>query len=53
MIHKLIHYNQTSGIPGRSIHDNVQLIRSIIDYHSRNRISIGLAQWDQEKAFDR
>ncbi|CAF3448004.1 unnamed protein product [Rotaria socialis] len=53
VMNKIIHYNQTSGIPGRTIHDNIHLIRTIIDYHSRNRIPLGITMWDQEKAFDR
>jgi hypothetical protein len=53
VMNKIIHYNQSSGIPGRTIHDNIHLIRSIIDYHSGNRIPLGIAIWDQEKAFDR
>jgi hypothetical protein len=53
VMNKIIHYNQSSGIPGRTIHDNIHLIRSIIDYHSGNRIPLGIAMWDQEKAFDR
>ena len=51
IMHKIIHYNQSSGIPGRTIHGNIHLIRSIIDYHSRNRIPIGLVMWDQKKSF--
>ena len=49
----IIHHDQSCGIPGRTIHDNVHVIRSIIDYHSKNKDPIGLVAWDQEKAFDR
>ncbi|CAF4559921.1 unnamed protein product [Rotaria socialis] len=49
----IIHQDQTCSIPGRAIHDNIYLIRSIIDYQQRIRDPIGLILWDQEKAFDR
>ncbi|CAF4543415.1 unnamed protein product [Rotaria sp. Silwood2] len=53
VLHNIIHHNQTCGIPGRTIHDNVHTIRSIIECYSRNHEPIGVVQWDQEKAFDR
>ncbi|CAF3799993.1 unnamed protein product [Rotaria socialis] len=53
VMNKIIHHNQIAGIPGRTIHDNIHLIRAIIDHHSRNRIPLGITMWDQEKAFDR
>ena len=49
----IIHLDQSCGIPGRTIQDNVHLIRSIISSHSMKRQPIGLIQWDQEKAYDR
>ncbi|CAF4019582.1 unnamed protein product [Rotaria sordida] len=53
VLNHLIYYDQSCGIPGRTIHDNIHLIRSIIDCHSRRRDPIGIIQWNQEKAFDR
>jgi len=53
VLHNIIHDNQTCGIPGRTIQDNVHIFRSIIEHYSRMRQPIGIVQWDQEKAFDR
>ncbi|CAF1060642.1 unnamed protein product [Rotaria sordida] len=53
VLNHIIYYDQSCGIPGRTIHDNIHLIRSIIDCHSRRRDPIGIIQWNQEKAFDR
>ena len=52
-IGNIINDDQTCSIPGRSIHDNIHLIRSIIEYHARRKEPMGLILWDQEKAFDR
>jgi hypothetical protein len=53
VLNNIIHHDQSCGIPGRTIHDNVHLIRSIIEHHSRTREPIGTVQWDQDKAFNR
>ncbi|CAF3957632.1 unnamed protein product, partial [Rotaria magnacalcarata] len=53
VLDQVIHIDQSCGIPGRTIHDNVHIIRSIIEYYSRHRDPIAIIQWDQEKAFDR
>ncbi|CAF3298203.1 unnamed protein product [Rotaria socialis] len=53
VLDQIIHLDQSYGIPCRTIHDNVHIIRSIIEYYSRHRDPIAIIQWDQEKAFDR
>ena len=53
VLSNIIHRDQTCSIPGRTIQDNVILIRSIIEYQQQKRDPIGLVLWDQEKAFDR
>jgi len=52
-LNNIIQEDQSCGVPGRTIHDNVHIIRSIIEYYSKFREPIGIAQWGQEKAFDR
>ncbi len=52
-MNSIIHYNQSYGIRGTNIEDNVHLIRSIIDHSSRNRVPIGIRKWDEEQAIDR
>lgn len=49
----VIHEDQTYCVPGRSILDNVSLIRDILDVSSPLGIETGLISLDQEKAFDR
>ena len=44
--------DQTYCVPGRSIHDNVSLIRDIIDYANENGVPLAVINLDQEKAFD-
>jgi exonuclease III len=53
VICNIVHHDQTCSIPGRTIHDNIHLIRSIIEQQARMKDPIGIIQWDQEKAFDR
>ena len=49
----IIHQDQTYCVPGRSILDNVSLIRDILDISSSLGINVGLIGLDQQKAFDR
>ena len=44
--------DQTYCVPGRSIHDNVSLIRDIIDYANENGVPLAVINLDQKKAFD-
>ena len=48
-----VHEDQTYCVPGRSILDNVSLIRDIFEISSSLGIKTGLISLDQEKAFDR
>lgn len=44
---------QTCGVPGRKIHDNLTLLRDSIDYINWNNKEAAVLCIDQEKAFDR
>jgi exonuclease III len=48
-----IHVDQTCSIPGRSITDNLHLVRNIADYCNAKNIPAAVVSFDQEKAFDR
>ena len=50
---KIIHMDQTCAVPGRSILDNIHLIRNIIDYTNQKNLPCILLSLDQSKAFDR
>ena len=45
--------DQTCGVPGRSIFENLFLIRDVIEYANHKDIPGVLISLDQEKAFDR
>ena len=49
----LVHSDQTCGIPGRYIGENVSLLRDIVDLSSELHIPAAILSLDQEKAFDR
>ena len=49
----LVHQDQTCGVPGRSIFENLFLIRDTIDYVHYKNIPAAIISLDQEKAFDR
>ena len=49
----VIHANQTYCVPGRTIMDNLFLIRDIIDLSKMQNLDLGLLSIDQEKAFDK
>ena len=48
-----IHRDQTYCVPGRSMVDNVYLIRDVLEVSKSIGIDTGLISLDQEKAFDR
>ncbi|KAK3544076.1 hypothetical protein QTP86_001148 [Hemibagrus guttatus] len=50
---QIIHIDQTYCVPGRSIFDNVCLIRDILHVCNLFSVDLGLIAVDQEKAFDR
>ena len=49
----IVSLSQTCSIKGRSIFDNIHLIRNLYDYIESKNISACFIQFDQEKAFDR
>ncbi|KAJ4946628.1 hypothetical protein JOQ06_024291, partial [Pogonophryne albipinna] len=52
-VEQVIHRDQTYCVPGRSMVDNVHLIRDVLEVSSSLGINTGLIYLDQEKAFDR
>jgi exonuclease III len=53
VIGKIVHPDQTSSVPGRSILDNIHLMRNLIDYLEFKDLPGILVSLDQQKAFDR
>ncbi|CAM2099882.1 unnamed protein product [Caretta caretta] len=49
----VIHPDQTYTVPGRSIFDNLFLVRDLLKLGHRDGLSFALLSLDQEKAFDR
>lgn len=49
----IIHPDQTSSVPGRSIAQTTAFIRDLIDYVNRNNLPGAIICLDQMKAFDR
>ena len=49
----ILHADQTCGVPGRSIFENLFLTRDTLDYIDKKNISAVMITLDQEKAFDR
>ncbi|CAM2103873.1 unnamed protein product [Caretta caretta] len=49
----VIHPDQTYTVPGRSIFDNLFLVRNLLELGRRDGLSFALLSLDQEKAFDR
>ena len=45
--------DQTCGVPGRRISENLFLVRDLLDYMERDDLPVALLSLDQEKAFDR
>ena len=45
--------DQTCGVPGRFIGENVAFLRDVVDYASLSGIECAILSLDQEKAFDR
>ncbi|CAM2106172.1 unnamed protein product [Caretta caretta] len=48
----VIHPDQTYAIPGRTIFDNLYLVRDLLELRCRDGLSFALLSVDQEKAFD-
>ena len=49
----ILHEDQTCGVPGRSIFENLFLLRDTLDYVNHKELSAVIISLDQEKAFDR
>lgn len=49
----IVHPDQTCSVRGRSIQDNLHLLRNIIDYVNQKNIPCAFLSLDLEKAFDR
>ena len=50
---EIVYIDQTCAVKGRSIHDNIHLIRNVIDYCGQKNLYCGIISLDQSKAFDR
>ena len=53
VLETLVHEDQTCAVKGRSIFDNVHLLRNVIDYVEQKDLPCIFLNLDQEKAFDR
>lgn len=53
VIDSIVHPNQTCAVPGRSITNNLHLVRDLIDYCKERKLNACLLTLDQAKAFDR
>ena len=53
VIGEIVHQDQTCSVPGRSIQDNVHLIRNLIEYVNDKNMPAAIISLDQSKAFDR
>ncbi|CAM2120300.1 unnamed protein product [Caretta caretta] len=53
MLVDMVHPDQTYSVPGRTIFDNLYLVRDLLELGRRDGLSFTLLSLDQEKAFDR
>ena len=53
VISRVLSEDQTCGVPGRTIFENLMLIRDTISYVQHKQLSAAIISLDQEKAFDR
>ena len=53
VIHVVVNSDQTCGVPGRFIGENVALLRDVVDFASCCNDPVAILSLDQEKAFDR
>ncbi|CAM2097010.1 unnamed protein product [Caretta caretta] len=53
MMADVIHPDQTYTVPGRSIFDNLFLVRDLLELRRRDGLYFALLSLDEEKAFDR
>ena len=53
VIHLVVAKDQTCGVPGRYIGENVAFLRDVVEYAASSNVSVAILSLDQEKAFDR
>ena len=53
VLHHVIASDQTCGVPGRFIGENVAFLRDLVGFTSESGVSAAILSLDQEKAFDR
>jgi len=53
VIDRVVAADQTCGVPGRYIGENVSFLRDVVEYATRFGIPVAILSLDQEKAFDR
>ena len=53
VIHLVVSRDQTCGVPGRFIGENVALLRDVVSYTESSGTPVAILSLDQEKAFDR
>ena len=53
VLSSVVDKDQTCGVPGRFIGENVAFLRDVVDYASSSGIEFSILSLDQEKAFDR
>ena len=53
VIHPFVDKDQTCGVPGRFIGENVAFLRYVVDYATLSNVPVAILSLDQEKAFDR
>ena len=53
VIHLVVEKDQTCGVPGRFIGENVAFLRNVVDYATLSDVPVARLSLDQEKAFDR
>lgn len=53
VLHLVVAPDQTCGVPGRFIGENVALLRDVVSFASETDCPLAILSLDQEKAFDR
>ena len=52
VIEQVVHSDQTYSVPGRSIYNNINIIRDSLMYSNSENIPLAILNLDQKKAFD-
>ena len=50
VIHSVVNKDQTCGVPGRFIGENVAHLRDVVDFASSSNVPVAIISLDQEKA---